>query len=90
MGENKRDDTKAEAASANVVPLWPASIRDDLPTGYLQQVAVEQAAAARDPQPELHLRGDKDARYERVAQALAAAQLSGLHKIGFITEPKAP
>jgi biopolymer transport protein ExbD len=49
-----------------------------------------QAAAARDPQPELHLRGDKDARYEGVAQALAAAQRSGLRKIGFITEPKSP
>jgi biopolymer transport protein ExbD len=49
-----------------------------------------QAEARREPQPELHLRGDKDARYERVAQALAAAQRSGLHKIGFITEPKAP
>ncbi|HEX7892445.1 MAG TPA: biopolymer transporter ExbD [Ramlibacter sp.] len=49
-----------------------------------------QAEAKRDPQPELHLRGDKEARYERVAQALAAAQRSGLHKIGFITEPKTP
>jgi biopolymer transport protein ExbD len=26
-------------------------------------------------------------RYERVAQAMAAAQAAGLHKIGFITEP---
>jgi biopolymer transport protein ExbD len=49
-----------------------------------------QAAAKREPQPELHLRGDKDARYERVAQALAAAQRSGLRRIGFITEPKTP
>ena len=48
------------------------------------------APAARQPQPELHLRGDRDARYERVAQALAAAQRSGLHRIGFVTEPKAP
>jgi biopolymer transport protein ExbD len=44
--------------------------------------------AAREPQPELHLRGDKDARYERVAQVLALAQQSGLRKIGFVTEPK--
>jgi len=49
-----------------------------------------QAEAAKDPQPELHIRGDKDVRYERVAQAMAAAQQSGLRKIGFITEPKAP
>ncbi|HSV79614.1 MAG TPA: biopolymer transporter ExbD [Ramlibacter sp.] len=49
-----------------------------------------QAAAVRTPQPELHLRGDKETRYDRVAQALAAAQRSGLHKIGFVTEPKTP
>jgi biopolymer transport protein ExbD len=61
-----------------------------------QQVADEdlaqrlQAEARREPQPELHLRGDRDARYERVAQALAAAQRSGLRKIGFVTEPKTP
>ena len=47
-----------------------------------------QAAAAQNPQPDLHIRGDKAVRYERVAQAMAAAQQAGLHKIGFITEPK--
>ena len=45
-------------------------------------------AAAKLPQPELHIRGDKDVRYERVAQAMAAAQHAGLRKIGFVTEPK--
>lgn len=49
-----------------------------------------QAAAAQNPQPELHIRGDKAVRYERVAQAMAAAQVSGLRKIGFITEPDTP
>ena len=39
MGQKERDDTKAEATSAKVVPLWPASTRDDRPTGYLEQVA---------------------------------------------------
>jgi biopolymer transport protein ExbD len=47
-----------------------------------------KAEAARDPQPELHIRGDKEVRYERVAQAMALAQQSGLRKIGFITEPQ--
>jgi biopolymer transport protein ExbD len=47
-----------------------------------------QAAAAQKPQPDLHIRGDKSVRYERVAQAMAAAQQAGLNKIGFITEPK--
>ena len=47
-----------------------------------------RAAAAQNPQPDLHIRGDKAVRYERVAQAMAAAQQAGLRKIGFITEPR--
>jgi biopolymer transport protein ExbD len=47
-----------------------------------------QAEAAKEPQPDLHIRGDKEVRYERVAQAMAAAQQAGVKKIGFITEPK--
>lgn len=62
---------------------------------FLGEVAVSdaelparlQAAAAQTPQPDLHIRGDKSVRYERVAQAMAAAQQAGLRKIGFITEP---
>ncbi len=49
-----------------------------------------QAQAARDPQPQLQIRGDRQARYEAVAQAMAAAQVAGLQKIGFVTEPKKP
>ena len=47
-----------------------------------------KAAAAQNPQPDLHIQGDKSVRYERVAEAMAAAQQAGLHKIGFITQPK--
>ena len=50
--------------------------------------ALLQAEAAKNPQPDLHIRGDRAVRYERVAQAMAAAQQAGLSKIGFITEPK--
>ena len=46
-----------------------------------------QAEARKNPQPDLHIRGDKAVRYERVAQVMAAAQRAGLRKIGFITEP---
>ncbi len=44
-------------------------------------------AAKRTPQPELHLRADKDARYEALARVMAAAQEAGLTRIGFVTEP---
>jgi biopolymer transport protein ExbD len=45
-------------------------------------------AAKLDPQPELQLRADKDTRYEIVAQVMAAAQMNGLTKLGFVTDPK--
>ncbi|MFS8980726.1 biopolymer transporter ExbD [Cupriavidus necator] len=63
---------------------------------FWNQVEVDQAAlennislaAKQQPQPELHLRADREVRYERVAEVMAAAQHGGLGKIGFITEPK--
>ncbi|WP_454906941.1 ExbD/TolR family protein [Variovorax gossypii] len=45
------------------------------------------AEAAKEPQPELHIRGDKAVRYERVAKAMSEAREAGVRKIGFITEP---
>ena len=56
----------------------------------VEDAEVEQrlrAAAAQEPQPELHIRGDKAVRYERVALAMAAAQRAGVRKIGFVTDP---
>ena len=43
--------------------------------------------ALKDPQPDLHIRGAKEVRYERVAQAMSAAQRAGVKKIGFVTDP---
>jgi len=40
--------------------------------------------ATKVPEPELHLRVNKRARYDNVAKALALAQRQGLEKIGFV------
>ncbi|EGY02112.1 biopolymer transport ExbD protein [Nitrospirillum viridazoti Y2] len=45
--------------------------------------------AVEQPQPEVHIRGDKNARYEYVGRVVVAAQRAGIVKIGFITEPPA-
>ena len=47
----------------------------------LKEVAVKK------PQPEIHIRGDKDGRYEFVGRVVFACQRAGILKIGFITEP---
>jgi biopolymer transport protein ExbD len=86
-------------ASNAVQTIKPETVRLSVDAGgryFLNdtQVADDElatqlkAAAAQQPQPDLHIRGDKAVRYERVAQAMAAAQQAGLRKIGFITEPK--
>lgn len=46
-----------------------------------------KAAAAIEPQPEMHIRADRSTEYQRVATVLSAAARAGLVKIGFVTEP---
>jgi biopolymer transport protein ExbD len=48
----------------------------------LEQRAVEQ------PQPEVHIRADKDVRYEFVGRVVVACQRAGIAKVAFITEPQ--
>ncbi|MCA0239493.1 MAG: biopolymer transporter ExbD [Proteobacteria bacterium] len=43
--------------------------------------------AQRDPQPEVHIRGDGAARYEAVGRVIFACQRAGIVKISFVTEP---
>jgi len=40
-----------------------------------------------DPQPEVHIRGDREGRYEFVGKVVVACQRAGIAKVGFITEP---
>lgn len=39
------------------------------------------------PQPEVHIRGDLNGRYEHVGRLVLYCQRAGVSKIGFITEP---
>jgi biopolymer transport protein ExbD len=47
----------------------------------IKQVAV------MDPQPEIHLRGDRGTAYEHIGRVMVACQRGGIMKVGFITEP---
>ena len=48
-----------------------------------------RTAATLQPQPEVHIRGDRKVGYEHVMKAMATAQRSGILKLGFIAEPGA-
>ena len=43
-----------------------------------------RAEAAKQPQPELHVRPDRRANYDTVAKVLALAQRNGMQRIGFV------
>jgi biopolymer transport protein ExbD len=87
QASSQREEVKPETLrlsvdAAGAYYLNGSAVSDtELPT-------LLQAESARQPQPDLHIRGDKAVRYERVAQAMAMAQQAGLRKIGFITEPQ--
>jgi len=54
-----------------------------------QEALLERlkAVAVMDPQPEVHVRGDRTTKYEHVGRVIVLCQRSGIQKVGFITEP---
>jgi biopolymer transport protein ExbD len=44
--------------------------------------------AVKVPQPEVHIRGDKETRFENIGRILADLQRSAMLKVGFITNPE--
>ncbi len=44
---------------------------------------------ARQPQPEVHVRGDESTRYEAVGRVVLACQRAGILKVSFVTQPPA-
>ena len=45
--------------------------------------------AVMDPQPEVHIRGDQNVRYESVGRVMFAVQRAAIQKVSFVTEPPA-
>ena len=50
-------------------------------------LGLVEGAAVRKPQPEIHIRGDQNARYEAIGRVMYAIQRGGIRKVGFLTEP---
>ena len=45
--------------------------------------------SVKEPQPEVHIRGDENVRYEAVGKLIVACQRAGIAKVAFVTEPPA-
>ena len=56
-------------------------------TDIEELVKMLKKESVKDPQPEVHIRGDQEARYESVGRLVVACQRAGIAKVGFITEP---
>ena len=48
---------------------------------------LEEKAVVK-PQPEVHIRGDKDSRFQDVGRLVYDCQRAGIQKVGFLTEPQ--
>ena len=44
--------------------------------------------AVRKPQPEIHVRADRETRFENVGRVIVTCQRGGIGKVGFITNPE--
>lgn len=43
--------------------------------------------AVKVPQPELHIRGDQETKYEAIGRVILTAQRAAIAKVAFVTEP---
>jgi biopolymer transport protein ExbD len=62
---------------------WNAGLIQDKQV-FFQRIVAE---ARKVPQPEFHIRGDREARWEGVGRVIFNLQRGGIVKVGFITEP---
>ena len=75
--------TPDEQMYYNNVPVDPATMTRNFVD------ALRRAAAQNKSLPEVHIRGDKNVRFEAIGRVILAAQKAGIQKVGFITEPHA-
>jgi len=80
--QTKPENITISVDSAGQV-YWNAGVMPDKQV-FFQKIIVE---ARKTPQPEFHIRGDKNARYEAVGRVMYNLQRGGIVKVGFITEP---
>ncbi len=52
------------------------------------ETANRSAIASGKPPPEVHIRGDKDSRFQEEGRIVYDCQRAGIQKVGFLTEPQ--
>lgn len=80
--EHIKPQTVTLSVVANSRVYW-----DDAEIGRLELSHRLIAAAAKQPPPQIRIRGDKQVEYQHVARLIAEAQRAGIKQLGFVTEP---
>ena len=75
---------RAYSGTQHCCPNWNRGqiTNDEL----LNKLKVE---SQKNPQPEVHIRGDQSTRYESIGKVIMTAQRAGIAKVSFITTPQA-
>ena len=83
---NEVSETKAETITLTVAENSEIHWNNEIISNDELELRL-QAAAQQQPQPTIHLRGDRLVDYEHVIQVMASIQKAGLYKLGFLTDP---
>jgi biopolymer transport protein ExbD len=81
---------KIDLPQASSAPNFTRPTRIDLTVDREgSQLRARLAAASKQqPQPEMHLRADRDTRYQNIAAVMADSASAGMKRIGFLSEPE--
>lgn len=82
QASNEKPETVTLAVDAAGAMYW-----NDQKIADSELDARLAAAAAQPVQPELHLRADRETRYQKLAEIMSAARSAGIQKMGFVTVP---
>jgi biopolymer transport protein ExbD len=85
---NIATQTKPENIVLSVDKDGNAYFNNQLITDNNEMIHRLEEKAVLKPQPEVHIRGDKDARFQDIGRLVYDCQRSGIQKVGFLTEPQ--
>jgi biopolymer transport protein ExbD len=81
-------ETKPDNIILSVNAQGQAYLYDALVRSNAELIKQLQTFAEKTPQPEVQIRGDAKSDFEAVGRVLYAAQVAGLTKVRFVTDPQ--
>lgn len=88
-GQTKPEDIPLGIDAEGNMYLYGGQVPDRATLFQLLSDKVREAVAEGKLPPQVHLKADRQARYEQVARVLYTIQTTGIMEIAFLTEPKA-